>query len=254
MAYSAVLPAPSLRPYIARYWSLGGAFARDEAIVLPPDAGVHLMMVCGEPVRSRRFEATFGGDRVHLVGPMLRADHQVLSGEQHLVGVSFAPAGFTTFHRHGPMRDFCDRVHPFEERLPIDPRKTLTELAPILDRHWLERLRPPRTDLASVIADIEACGGRVRIDALLRRHATTGRTLERHFAREVGITPKELIDLTRFKHALRAVGSRGRGSLLNLAIDHGYYDNAHLTREFQRFLGEAPSRVVLSDLSKSLGG
>jgi hypothetical protein len=30
---------------------------------------------------------------------MLRADHQVLSGEQHLVGVSFHPGGFPLFHR-----------------------------------------------------------------------------------------------------------------------------------------------------------
>src|SRR5262245_26003943 len=121
MAFSVVLPAPALRPYIARYWSLRGAFARDEAIVLPPDAGVHLMMVCGEPVRSQRFERTVDGDRIHLVGPMLRADHQVLSGEQHLVGVSFAPAGFTSFHRHDAMREVTDRVGSFEERLPIDP-------------------------------------------------------------------------------------------------------------------------------------
>lgn len=152
------------------------------------------------------------------------------------------------------MRDVSERVQPFEARLPIDPRRSLTELAPILDRYWLERRRPPRTNLARVISDIEASGGRVRIDTLLRRHAMTGRTLERHFAREVGITPKELIALTRFRNALRAVENRGCRSLTELALEHGYYDHAHLTREFQRFMGAAPSRIILSDLSKRAAG
>lgn len=252
MSFSVVLPAPALRSYIARYWSLRGSFSRDEAIVLPPDGGVHLLMVCGEPVRSHRFATSYNGDRIHLVGAMLRADQQVLSGEQHLIGVSFAPAGFTSFHRHDAMHGVSDRVQPFDERLPIDPRKSLAELAPILDRHWLERLAP-RTNLIKVIADIEASGGRVRVDALMRRHAMTGRTLERHFARDVGITPKQLIDLTRFRSALRAVQNRGCRSLTELALDHGYYDNAHLTREFHRFMGEAPTRILLSDLSKLAG-
>lgn len=253
MSFSVVVPAPPLRPYIAQYWSLRGSFAREEAIVLPPDGGVHLLAVCGAPVRSRRFETSFGRDRVHLVGAMLRADQQVLSGEQHLIGVSFVAAGFTRFHRHDAMHTVSNRVDQFDERLPIDPRRSLTELAPILDRHWLERLTPPSTNLATVISDIEASGGRIRIDALLRRHAMTGRTLERHFAREVGITPKEFVDLTRFRKALRALEERRYQSLTDLALDHGYYDNAHLTREFQRFMGEAPSRITLSDLSKRAG-
>jgi AraC-like DNA-binding protein len=253
LVFSVVLPAPPLRPYIARYWSLRGSFAREEAIVLPPDGGVHLLAVHGAPVCSRRFESTFGTDRIHLVGAMLRADQQVLSGEQHLVGVSFAAAGFARFHRHDAMHTVSNRVEQFDERLPVDSRKSLAELAPILDRHWLERLTPPSTNLAMVIADIEASGGRIRIDALLRRHAMTGRTLERHFAREVGITPKEFADLTRFRTALRALENRSDQTLTDLALDHGYYDHAHLTREFQRFMGEAPSRVTLSDLSKHAG-
>lgn len=147
-----------------------------------------------------------------------------------------------------------DGVSPFEERLPIDPQKSLAELAPILDRHWLERFAPPTTNVLAVAADIEACGGRIRIDALLRRHAVTGRTLERHFARDVGITPKELLDLTRFRRVMRAVDQRGSQGLTELALAYGYYDHAHLTRDFRRFMGVAPSRLLLSDLSKRAAG
>jgi transcriptional regulator GlxA family with amidase domain len=109
--------------------------------------------------------------------------------------------------------------------------------------------------LVNLLTDIEARGGNVRIDALLKGHGMTGRSLERYFEQQIGITPKELIDLTRFKHALAIVERcRERRSLMEIAWECGYYDNAHLTRQFKRFMGEAPSRIILSDLSKSAAG
>lgn len=232
-------------------------FTQPERLVLLPDTGVHLLYVLGDPVRSGRFAKTFGRDRVHLVGAMLHADEQVLLGEQDMIGVTFRPAGFPCLYRWDPLSVASDRVLPFDRTLPlqVDAKRTLAELAPHLDRHFMERLTPASSNLLRVIADIEACGGDVRIDALLKRHATTGRSLERHFARDVGITPKELIDVTRFRRALGVIErDRGRRSLMEIAWDCGYYDNAHLTREFKRFTDQVPSRITLSDLSKSASG
>lgn len=258
MSFSVALPAPALRPYIARYWSLRADYAAPEKLVLLPDTGIHLLFVLGDPVRSGRFATTFGRDRVHLVGAMLQADHQILAGEQHHVGVTFEPAAFSSFYSWDPLSVAADRVVPFEIRgrpSAIDAGGALGAVARRLDRYFLDRLMPRTSDLHRVVADIRAHGGNVRIDALLKRHAMTARTLERRFAKEVGITPKELIDVTRFRHALGELErDGGRRSLMEIAWDCGYYDNAHLTREFRRFMGEAPSRVALSDLSKSASG
>lgn len=252
MSFTVVMPAPALRPYIARYWSLRARFDRPERITLLPDAGAHLTIGFDEPVRSRRFPTPFAPGRLHVVGAMLRSDEQVLLGNQHVIGVSFKPAGFPRFHRRDAMHKATERVEPFEGALPLNGGGSLAELAPALDRHFLERLAPPRTNVLEVVRDIEACGGNIRVDALIRRHATTGRSLERHFEQEIGVTPQEFIELTRFKRALTLVESElGRRSLTELAWDCGYYDNAHLTRAFKRFTGEAPSRFTLSDLSKS---
>jgi AraC-like DNA-binding protein len=255
MSFSVALPARALRPYIVRYWSLRATFTKPEQITLPPDGGVHLLFVLGDPVRSGRFATTFGGEHVHFVGAMLRADRHILAGDQHLLGVTFEPAGFPCFYRWEALRDVADGVHPFEHDVAIDPRLGFAEIVRELDRHWLSRLGPPRSNVLDVLADIKASAGKVRIDHLLKRHAMTARTLERHFARDVGITPKELIDVTRFRSALATIAlDRSSRSLMEVAWDCGYYDNAHLTREFQRFMGEAPSRLVLSDLSKSASG
>ena len=74
VSFTVVMPAPALRPYIARYWSLRARFDRPERITLLPDAGAHLTIGFDEPVRSRRFPTPFAPGRLHVVGAMLRSD------------------------------------------------------------------------------------------------------------------------------------------------------------------------------------
>jgi AraC-like DNA-binding protein len=234
---------------------LRGDLARAETITLLPEGGAHLVINLGEGGRSERFGQAFAGEGAHLVGAMLYADRQVLAGEQHLVGVTYRPGAFTSFHSFEAMTSATDRVRRVACPLSLDTVRAvgdLNQLAPYLDRVHLERLAPARAGLAALIADVAARRGRVRIDELLRRHALTGRSLERQFARLVGLTPKAFIDLTRFKHALVDLEIHGgRRTLDRIARDCGYYDGAHMTNAFKRYTGEPPSRFILSPLSKA---
>jgi AraC-like DNA-binding protein len=250
----AVLPAPRLRPHIARYWYLAGSFDRPASISLLPDGGVTLLVNLGEGPESEHYGDVAREQGVYLVGAMLRSDEQRLGGEQLLLGVSFKPGAFRLFHRFAPMRTVAASVQPFDGCLP-DVRRPPTELAAIMDRFYLERLQPTRGALISVIADIEARRGHVRLDELVKRRATSGRQLERQFELEPGISPKQFVDLTRFRHAQTLIErARGTGSLAQLALDAGYYDQSHLIRHFRRFTGKPPSQLVLSELSKSALG
>ena len=232
MLIRAVLPAPRLQPYIARYWCLAGTFDQPASISLLPDGGVHLLLNLGEGAESENYGDVARKEGVYLVGAMLRSDEQRLSGEQLLLGVSFKPGAFGLFHRYAPMPTVAGSVQPFDGYLPAVGR-SFTSFAAILDRFYLERLSPTRGALTSVIADIEARRGRVRLDALVKQHGTTGRQLERQFEQQLGITPKQFVDLTRFLHAQVLIESaRGTGSLAQLALDAGYYDQSHLTRHF----------------------
>ena len=254
MLVRAVLPTPRLRPYIARYWCLAGSLDRPASISLLPDGGMTLLVNLGEGPESEHYGDVVREEGVYLVGAMLRSDEQRLSGEQLLLGVSFKPGAFCLFHRCAPMRTVATCVQPFDGCFP-DVGRPPTNFAAIMDRFYLERLAPTRGALTSVIAEIEARRGHVRLDALAKRHATSGRQLERQFEQQLGITPKQFVDLTRFRHAQRLIESaRGDGSLAQLALDAGYYDQSHLTRHFRRFTGKPPTQLVLSELSKSAIG
>ncbi|HSI03560.1 MAG: helix-turn-helix domain-containing protein [Myxococcota bacterium] len=254
MLVRAALPAPRLQPYIARYWYLAGFFQHAEPISLLPDGGVNLLVNFGEGPASAGYGDVARPQGVYLIGAMLRADEQELRGEQLFLGVSFKPGAFSMFHRAPAMSSVAGRVQPFDGELP-DVRRDPTQLAAVMDRFYLDRLAPTRDGLTSVIEDIEARHGRVRLDALAKRHAVSGRQLERAFERQLGITPKQFADLTRFRHAQVLLESaRGTASLAQLALDAGYYDQSHMTRHFKRFTGKPPTRLVLSDLSKSALG
>nr|WP_269205257.1 helix-turn-helix domain-containing protein [Motilibacter aurantiacus] len=84
--------------------------------------------------------------------------------------------------------------------------------------------------------------GRVRIEDVAREAGWSRRHLEARFRLEIGLSPKQAAGVARFDRARRALQAAPRTPLAALAARHGYYDQAHLTREFTRLAGVPPRR------------
>jgi methylphosphotriester-DNA--protein-cysteine methyltransferase len=70
----------------------------------------------------------------------------------------------------------------------------------------------------------------------------TTRQLQRSVLAEVGLAPKSFQRVARFQRFLR---SAERGVALGrAAVEAGYADQAHLTREVRRLSGLTPSRLI----------
>jgi AraC-like DNA-binding protein len=80
---------------------------------------------------------------------------------------------------------------------------------------------------------------------LARHVALSPRQLGTLFSREVGFSPKQVSRLMRFDHAKQrlshAVAAGGRPDLAEVAVACGYYDHAHLDRDFAQFVGVSPT-------------
>lgn len=64
--------------------------------------------------------------------------------------------------------------------------------------------------------------------------------LERSFVKNIGLLPKEYIQLQRFIHAyLELVGSE-KIDLMRIAISNGYYDSNHFLKDFKAYTGKTP--------------
>lgn len=66
------------------------------------------------------------------------------------------------------------------------------------------------------------------------------RTFGRHFSQHVGVGPKQFSRTRRFQRTVRALRMAGNVPLAELALQLGYSDQAHMTREFREFSGSTP--------------
>ena len=64
---------------------------------------------------------------------------------------------------------------------------------------------------------------------------------ERKFKASVGVTPKMFAKIFRFKHAVKFLQDYPYNDLLTVAAECGYYNHAHLIKDFKMMLGNAPS-------------
>ena len=76
--------------------------------------------------------------------------------------------------------------------------------------------------------------------ALAVRAGCSERTLQRLFARYVGPSPKQVVLRYRLQNAVAALDADTAEPLADLAARLGFYDQAHLAREFTAFVGIAP--------------
>jgi AraC-like DNA-binding protein len=163
-----------------------------------------------------------------VVGQMPRFMEIEPTGAVDLVGIRFRPGGLHPFLR-APMTELTGAWADLGD---ID-RSLRRDLEGVRgpEEALLARLRPGDGAVAAAVARIER--GEQRIDRVAKDLGLHPRRLERLFAREVGLPPKTLARIVRFQGVVR-----GTGEWAALAQACGYYDQAHLIRDFREFAGE----------------
>jgi AraC-like DNA-binding protein len=124
----------------------------------------------------------------------------------------------------------------------------------ILDEVLLRRLTrapEPRAVAAEPLnrawTDLLASGGRLRVDALAARTGWSRRHFTERFTREFGLGPKEVARVVRFQRSTLLLRRGTFGSLADVAAGSGFYDQAHLAREWSALAGCPPSVWLASE-------
>ncbi|HLR85081.1 MAG TPA: helix-turn-helix transcriptional regulator [Nocardioidaceae bacterium] len=133
----------------------------------------------------------------------------------------------------------------------------------LVRRYLLDRLgvapsfTAPRTEVAAAWRWMLGHGGCGRMDDLSRHVHLSGRQLSKLFRAELGVTPKAVNRLIRFHRARTIIQEHamaGGLSISDVAHATGYYDHAHLTREFGEFLGCSPSAWLSEEFENIQAG
>ena len=246
--YGAAEPAPALAPWIERYWSVRWDLGPGECfpVATLDDPSVNLTLERG----GVRREGTDGAG-TWIPGPVARGRFGVgLAGRGSVVGVKIrvgAVLGLVPCPAPD-LRALRDRTvpaaawftdPPFPASLPEDAEQA----APLLDA-WLLSLHPRADEeqrlVRSVLQELEGPEVTSLVE-LERRTGLGARTLQRLFARTVGVPPKRMLLRARVMDAIAAIDREDPRPHAEIAADLGWFDQSHFIRDVRAITGTTPA-------------
>lgn len=224
-----------------------------------PDGCPELILHLGDPFARRVGERWVAQPRAFLAGPLTRP--WLLRGGRRLrtLGLRFRP-GATTAAFPIVLQAAADRELPLARlvgraqaaalvRAVADAGTRRARFRAAQD--WLqERVGegpPIRSDARLAVRLVLASGGRRRVDDIARALGFGRRRLERVFARDVGLRPKLFARIVRLNVVLAGLAASERAPAVDLALDAGYFDQAHLLRDFRGLVGRSARAARESD-------
>lgn len=247
MIYREFNPDILLTPYIETYWTACSFKEQEEFHRILPDG-------CVDIILSLNSSAHFGLNpfRPNIIGTMTTFCQGSYTSEVKLVGIRFRPVGFTAFCRV-PINEFTDKrvdltliKSLFDERFYASlPEKTTTvEVIRYIDSYFIGKLKKifsPETRIVYAIDLIRQSKGLLSLNEVASKSCFSLRHFERKFKMAVGISPKMFSKIVKFQHTCAYLKANSNISLFSTAIDCGYYDQAHLIKDFKAMSGDSPS-------------
>jgi AraC-like DNA-binding protein len=130
----------------------------------------------------------------------------------------------------------------------VEDAATAEEQAAILQSELLRLIRDgqePAREAAAVFALMrQGNGPGGTMSLLLDRLDASPRTLRRRCHEHFGYGPKTLHRILRFQRLLSTVAKSPRSSLAGMALDVGYADQSHMSRDLRQLTGLSPKAFV----------
>jgi len=250
--YREFAPSDKLRPFVECFWT------RDPLIGVrePSSPPIHRVLpdgcidvVLGFSGRADEPESAMA------VGTMTRAlILDAATSPECYVGVRFRPGKAAAF-LSVPANELTDLRVSLDDVWAdaADVREVLAlstdavERIRALERVLIARMEPNLVmhhDVDEAVRRIVEAGGSLGITRLAPALGVTRQHLARRFSQLVGVSPKtfaRVVRLGRVIERVRAVPAAESINWSTLAVELGYYDQAHLIDEFRELTGVSPT-------------
>ncbi len=258
--YAQVRPSPAMRPYAAFYSGYRQHGIPPASHRGLPSPYLTLILTLDDPLvitahpdhrqPPGRYDTLIGG--LHLRPALIEHDGRQSGvqvavhplGCRALLGVPAGELAGTDVDLSAVLHD--DVVAELRERLhaAADWPARFAALDAALRRLVRDRggVHP---DVAYAFDRLLDSGGRVGVAQLAAEIGWSARHLTDRFRAEIGLRPKEAARVVRFDRARRRLAPGRR--MAEVAADAGYFDQAHLAREFHAMAGIPASRWLADE-------
>ncbi|RZJ65188.1 MAG: AraC family transcriptional regulator [Flavobacterium sp.] len=260
MDYKEYVPDQRLLAFIKAHWSLESAdgekpHSRERVF---PDGCIEVLFHYGD--LFTKFDSS--GNR--YVQPLNLIHGQITSfieleatGKVGILSARFMPFGLRPFvnididsitDKVVLLTDVWPDAQPFVDEMANCTNNT--ERIQKLEDFLILKLDLSRHDKAveCCVSEISASNGSCAIEKLSERLHVGKRHLERRFRASVGLSLKMYSRIVRFNNALQLIENRDFSTFTNVALDGGFYDQAHFIKDFKDLTGLNPKQYFRENL------
>lgn len=257
--YKEYPPSPLLAPYIDKYWEFKGQPEYGMRINILPDGCTDFIFTLGEVANAVGESLVMQPYRAYFVGAMTKYSELVTYAETvHMLGIRFLPCGMLRF-MNLPLHELtnqrvstedleCLFNHSFAERLC--EQQSIRGRINLIEHFLVEALHGciPKAEqpILFAVQQINLHKGNLSLRQLSDETCLCQRHFERKFKIHTGLTPKEYSRIIKFKNTVDLLRSTPFDNLLSVAIQAGYYDVPHLSKEIKKMSGNTPSSFLTS--------
>lgn len=191
-----------------------------------------------------------------VVGNQSRPSLTQLGGHQHGVQVELSAGAALALL--GPVGELNNVAVPIEEVLDrwavrlveqLGHAATWEERFTLLDGVFSALDIPDGEGISPEVSwlrrQLVASGGQARVEPLMDETGWSRRLVTERFRTQLGLAPKAYARIVRFQRAVGLLGGvRDGHTLADVAIECGYYDQSHLTRDFVALAGCTPTALM----------
>ena len=236
-------PMVELSPFVECFWSVEASAVINTGV--PPDGCVDIV-----------FSPGFG---LRVVGAMTTEQRFTLDAGAQTVGVRFRPGMARAILRISPA-EFTDTFVEIQDLWPQRGKELLTQLGELQSAsHRIAALHQAVKLPEAVINPVERAiqticltHGNVNLDDLASQANLSPRQFRRRCHEEAGLTPKHLCRILRFRRARQLARLSPKTNWAKIAAEAGYFDQAHLIRDFHEFTGRTPMSVLSNTRAATL--
>ena len=257
MDYQTFPASPDLEGLIKCFWTLKVPLAAPkEKQQILPDGCIEMIFTLGDDIKR------YTSDRDFIIQPRTMILGQITKplfiepmGLVETFAVRFYPGGFAFFsdisidqltNRETELSTIFEpqQVDRLEGEI-IAAGKTSTRIE-IIEHFLLNRLQA-HIDLDHLVKNtidlIFATKGGRGIHELLETNRNKRRSLERKFARQVGVSPKQLCRIIRLQTILQTMLHKKDQTLTSIGYENQYFDQSHFIKDFKNFTGSSPKEL-----------